>query len=266
MNASQSIRILEHPGFDVADFDRRWRLARFSAIGACLGESAPSGWSDLSEPEAISLVPVEKAEHLLTLVFDQCRRLGQGVVRHFGLVWELADLREVLSLSGSACMSGQWRSHQDAIVLERTGCDGVRGAGRLLCDYWREAVDGLVTGTGEEERLARHASVGHGDFTCTDVLYRDTAAASSPRWAPVTHEVSSALKATIEQMARSGLRVELKGIAEGTLFYTLESATGAVCGTGGKLVRETFARAVETRFPGLQSRDITPLAVYGGAE
>jgi hypothetical protein len=62
--------------------------------------------------------------------------------------------------------------------------------------------------------------------------------------------------------SRYGVPIELKGVREGTLFFAYGSATDGQCG-GPALLTGGFREMVRERFPGLEIRDITPLAVLG---
>jgi hypothetical protein len=253
-----TVRVVEDPRFDVTDFHRRWDKARRSALKA---HGAGPG---IDEAALLREVREGSREGVLREVFDRSRALGRSVVRYLGLTWELGDLEDVLSRSPSPCLAGRWSRRDGARVLTRPGCPGA-GA-RLdpfVCDYWREAIDGLVTGTGADERFARHQSLGHGDPGCLDVFFEDSPA-SAGRWGPVPPEIELGLTDLRVKLSRSDTRLVLVGLREGTLYYRLENPKMALCGPGGALLHEMVGREVHTRFPAVAVRDASPVAVYGG--
>jgi hypothetical protein len=83
----------------------------------------------------------------------------RGFRRHHAPV-RLADSIRARELAPTApCLAGTWtpRPEDEALTLERTGCPAA-GDGRS-CDWWREAIAGLVLGvTGDVAMTATAAA------------------------------------------------------------------------------------------------------------
>lgn len=217
----------------------------------------------LSQDEggAAGQVPAEKQPELQRRVFLLSRQLGLKVIAPLDVVLEPTDIVRLLQASPHPCLSGTWTSADDGqtIFLRRHGCGNPDAPAR--CDYWREAMDGLVMGLGDDARYARHRSQGHGDDACVDVWFEG---ASSPRrWGPVPGALLQLLEQTRAQLADSGVQLTLQGFSEGTLYYQLRSSLGPACGPGGVLLRGLVKRALDSYAPGLALVETTPQGVLG---
>ncbi len=279
------MNILEHPRFDLTEFSERWRRARLSALSSVLAKKSTSLQLafPLQEEQLLGLIDTELVDSALRNVFDASRKLGLSAVRYLGMTLEISDFAEILPYFGTPCFREQWRSHhaanaaQAAQVLERKGCDALSKFGSFACDYWREALDGLVMGMGENERLSRHRSQGHGDSECVDVLFTEEfsfprvvkensgTAPEKNKFGPVNHELEDALKSIRKRFESMKIGLHLDGVSENTLYYRLEAEEGVLCGAGGKLLHESLSRELAKKFPLLLIKDAAPLAVYGGS-
>lgn len=257
---SHAMALEDEPGFDLSDFLSRWQRARMDAL-ASSGVHATAG--DFRENVAILDVPVERRESVLRAVFECSRKLGRSLALYLGIAAEPEDIRTILVGSGIGCFSGNWSGSGEQLKVTRFGCERPARADSFFCDYWREAADGLVMGLGDEMRFWRHRSLGRGNDLCMDVISPTPDEAS--RWERVPEEVVRAVGPVRERLARSGVELSLKGTSEGALIYSLSSSSGPLCGPGGKLIHDSFAREVASRCDGLRVQDASPLAVYGGA-
>lgn len=193
-------------------------------------------------------------------MFDNSLRLGNGFRDHHQVALALPDLPLALSTlaeHGAPCLRGQWHVAEDdgAVVLERAGCPG---ACADVCDWWREAIGGLVLGVTGGLRHTRHRSLGHGDATCVDVIYR---AAESPlRYGPIPDELRPELAAVARTAALidSTCAVEFLGLSEATLFYRIAPSArdGAVRG------QPIVERSLRRRFPDLTPCEVSPRPVF----
>ena len=275
------------PGFDVADFHRRWLSARIAA----LNESAPRDGHLEADEKTPSLTleaglmerflsspdsgdPAQRKaweaqnDRLQRAVFDKSRKLAKSLSSRLELTFEVQDFEELLTRSDIPCFQGEWSSRPNARILTRAGCDSCPRTGANACDYWREALDGLVVGLGDTERLARHASVRHGDSECVDVFYtervhnKDGALA----WGPLPEHMALDLfeMASLFQH-QTGVDVDLRGFREGVLFFEFRSTTDQLCGNAGLLASRLHG-IVKEKFPGIFIRDITPQSVFGSTE
>ncbi|GEM_PF-678794 len=275
-HAAMATSVLQHSRFDLKEFQDKWKKARLSALKEVLGEKS-AGISD--EELLLKQVDTETKEKALRKVFDNSRRLGLSVAKFLGLSWEASDLADLLPQVHVPCFSRPWRKHNSAYVLERAGCDSYSKTGSLGCDYWREALDGLVMGVGENERLSRHRSVGHGDSECLDVLFAEEfqppriVSAPDPaekktigqKFGPIPEAMFESLKPIARQFESMKIKLVLEGLSEGILYYRLDAHEGVLCGAGGKLMHDSFSREMAKLYPNTAIRDVAPLAVYGGS-
>lgn len=257
--------IINHEKFSLDNWGYRWERARRSAIEKVLGPTD----SGISEAELLSMLPRGTQDEVLRGVFDNSRRLGLSCSKFLGLTWELSDFQEILSLLPNPCVRGAWENRATAKVITRPGCDQVKVTGSVLCDYWREAFDGLVVGLGEDERFSRHQSVGHGDSQCTDVIFVDKIErdAPSPRWRaiPNSHLVDlSGIQRDFQN--RFAMKIEFLGLAEGVLYCKWSSDKNLSCGTSGKILWNYLNEAVQKKMPGVKLQDTSPLAVLGSEQ
>lgn len=253
----------EVEGFDSHDFRRRWSAARLAALKRAVASLAPAPAPE-DEDAWLGAVPPAARDQVLRAVFDHSRALGRSAARRFGLSFEPADLAELLGAGAAPCFRGAWAPSGRALRLERGGCADPLGGFR--CDYWREAADGLVMGAGDDARLARHQSFGHGDPACVDVLFDDgpwlaPVPPSRPRFAPVPAGVREQLAPVVRLFEQLGATLTLEGLNEGVLHYRLESKD-PLCGATGRTARERLAAEVARRIPGLALQDTSPLAVH----
>lgn len=276
MRTTTQVSLSEVENFSVEEFQRRWKLARMSAILESLEECQPSGFNREDEWNLIKSVSEQEHELLLRRVFDNSRKLGLSAVRHFGITLDSEEICSILESSGSPCVRGRWRAYRgdleesdnDARVLKRTACGSSEAPSKVHCDYWREAVDGLVMGVGDVERFARHSSLGNGDPECLDVIYLEEPRKNDHRirWGKIPSEVSAKLKPLLERFERMKVSLCLDGYSESILYYHLDVEEGVLCGAGGKLLHGSVQKEVLAVLPGMKVQDTGPLAVYGGSE
>ena len=282
---SSSIRIIQHPEFNILEFRNRWKKSRISALNSTLVGSKSSFSKIQNEQDEqdemflLKRITNENREAALKNVFDHSRRLGLSVAKFFGVTWEMSDFSEVLPQLDLPCFATPWKKHNEAQVLERNGCASLIQSGSLGCDYWREALDGLVMGVGENERLARHRSQGHGDSNCVDILFtenyvfpkivsahtQNTPVKTNVKFGPLPDEILEKLIPVQKRFAGMKVCLTLDGFSEGTLYYQLHTDEGVLCGAGGKLMHDSFLREFSKHFPSLATKDVSPLAVYGGS-
>lgn len=232
-----------------ADLGDRWRRARLAALRAFVADPA-----ETDEMALLTRALAVDANEVSRRVFDNSLRLGQSFARFAGHELALGELPELLLALGSPCLQGAWRAcaSEPALTLTRDGCGAV-GA----CDYWREAIDGLVLGVTGGIRLARHQSQGHGGARCEDVVYIDP---ESPlRFGSIPDEMQDGL-ARVRASARrfdASVDVVFLGVSEGVLLYQLKKN-----GCASELdVASMVERGLRKRFPDLALREISPRPV-----
>lgn len=137
----------------VEDLANRWHAARRSALTNSFPFAMSSEDEYLQSLRSLSAIQYDE---LLKNIFLNSRKLGLGFQKAFGLVWDLSDLVEFLPALKSPCLHGAWEISSSARQITRSGCNGGTVGGLQYCQYWREALDGLVTGLCENERFVRH--------------------------------------------------------------------------------------------------------------
>lgn len=259
--------VLEEPGRDDvstrpwSELDERFRRARRAALAKILETAAPCGPGAERVDEATDADRLDDHafERLLRLLFEHALQLGLGFARTHGAVADRRELAELLSALDVPCFTGTWThvGSDGASLLRRSRCSET--ASRRRCDYWREAMDGLALGLSNGElHHRRHASLGHGDPRCMDVLLED---AQSPlRFGPMGPELREALdrvRASLERLA-PGVELEFLGCSEGQLAYRVVRAPEALA------VRPMLERALARQRPDLTPMDVTPRPVLAG--
>lgn len=254
-----------HVASTIPDLAARWKMARESAFRNVTAETKTekvifAGLNDLEE---------SKFEDLLKLVFLNSRNLGISYQKAKNFVWERDDFVLFLQELGSPCLQGSWERRPTAAVLSRHGCESGRTLGQRSCQYWREAIDGLVMGISDEVGFARNQSICTQHDDCVDVFYEEEASltdaiwGNTNRWGLLPDSVKSDL-AAIEKKYRE-LKIDLKflGIKEKDLFYKLEPKENLTCGSAGTIYRLKLEELVKDKFPDLTLKDASPIAVYG---
>lgn len=237
----------------IEDLANRFRFARRSALLSVCPESKA-----LDEGELLGLALERDSAAIHKRVFENSLKLGWGFTRFYGHEIQLGDLPSVLGQLQVPCAMGAWSAPRDgALRWEREGC-GPNGARKAVCDYWREALDGLVLGLGGGTHHARHASRGAGGSACVDVLFVDP---ESPlRYGPIPAEMRPALDRVVAlaKSFDSQRELEFVGLSEDVLFFRESAAV-----EGGVSVRSFVERAVQRRYPQLHLMDTSPRPVLG---
>lgn len=233
---------------DVSDFQRRWQAARLAALRQG-GETAPE--SALLPQRA----PTQDPE-VLKGVYYNARKFGHSALRYFALLWDTDDVRDVLSQADVPCLQGQWHTDGSTVVVERQGCGLPQQCGAWGCDYWQEAIDGLLMGLGDTVRHTRHRSAGHGDAGCRDVF--TPGEAQQVAYGPVPAEMAQTLATLAQQYVPTHIEVRFVGYAAGVVYYQVITPD---TGCGPRLWPTIFQRAVTQAYPSLRLQDLAPSAV-----
>lgn len=236
------------------DLATRWHHARRAALRASFSESDPTQ----SEEDLLSLALPRDPEGALRRGFEYSKKLGNGFRSHHGLDLTLADLALLLPRLSTPCAGSTWTKTEHPLHYrsERRGCATGRSIPRA-CDFYREALDGLVLGLSGLAYHARHESIGSGADRCVDVIYVHPQ--SPVRFGPIPEDVAEGL-AQVRNTTRifdSTARLDFLGISEGVLYYSLVSAPESP----NLKLTTVIERSVQRRYPGLIARDASPRAV-----
>lgn len=248
------------------DLAGRWRRARHDALLAVFAEhpaSKPELAGDPGDEALLRRALALDVDLALRKVFDNSRRLGEGFRRFYGRSLELPELPMALGILGqtdAACLAGSFTTADDepALELTRDGCQWA-DHGAPACNWWREAINGLILGLTGDLRHARHASRGHGDPCCVDAIHADPE--SRRRFGPIPDDLRQGLADVARMVVSfdSTARVEFLGVSEGVLYYQLPAS----CGVDRSRIRPQplLERGVQRRFPQLALREVTPRSV-----
>lgn len=236
----------------VRDLCERWARARRAAIARVVGERA----AGFDEARGVAAAGADLHEALARAVHENSRRLGEGFARFHRVEPDRFEVARILAASGVPCVAARAEAGAGGDPrFARPGC-ALAGEG-AVCDFWREATDGLVVGLGDGAvRYARHRSAGAGDAECVDVLF--AGAQNSMRFGPLTDAQQRSLEgvsATLRLLDGS-VTLSFLGLSEGTLFYSLERD-----GRSTLSLEAMLTTTVTRRLPGVRLLDVTPRAV-----
>lgn len=237
------------------DLASRWRRARCAA----LRDAAPGLDAHQTEESLLPIALDHAPEAALRLVFEHSKQLGEGFRRFYKLDLPLTELAAFLPLLGVPCLARAWirAAEEPAYVAEHAGCAAPSQHPRA-CDYWREAIEGLVLGMTGAVRHGRHASRGHGAPHCVDVLYVHP---QSPlRFGPIPEDLRVGLE-SVRRVARAfdgSTEIEFLGLSEGVLHYQSRALGGA----GSLRINTVIEQGIARRFPGLATREVSARAVF----
>lgn len=256
--------------FEYSDFSIRWLKARVSA--ASLGESSHQNKVTLTESglrkeaELVNEIPLNMLDFALKQVFDNSRRLAISASQHYGIRLELTDFQKLLIASSLPCALGQWTERPQSHFVTRSGCIHGQSKNTRICDWYREAIDGVIVGLGETERFVRHRSEAYGDEGCLDIVFDDSQNLPQDdlRYGPIPPPLLQHLNSVISEWKQRGFTLNWKGYSAGTLFYTLagQDPTEALCQSRGRTLHQDLQKSVREVLPTLRIQDSTPLAVY----
>lgn len=249
----------------IQELRERWFRSRVAALKKIFNQV-------LSEDDFflnINLQSEEDFEQLLKLIFLNSRNLGISYQKLYQLTWEKKDFTVFLKKLGSPCLLGDWDEKNTAHVLSRNGCNQGKLSGSRYCQYWREAIDGLVVGISDDVGFVRNSSIAAGDETCIDVFFDEEANPTdaiwnnSDKWGVLPEEIKLELSKIEQKFLEMKIDLKFLGLSEKNLTYKLEPKENLTCGTAGNLYRSHLEKLVKEKFPLLNLKDASPVAVYG---
>ncbi len=249
----------------IEDLSARWKLAREGAYGKIF---------EVAKHEAEFLLDLnqlveEKFEELLKAIFINSRLLGLSYQKAKSLTWEKSDFTAFADKLGSPCLAGVWEQKPSAHVLSREGCGSGKKSGRRYCQYWREAIDGLVVGISDEVGFVRNSSIAVDDEKCIDVFFDEESSptdaiwSNSNKWGALPASIKSDLEGIQQKFEEMKIDLKFLGISEKNLLYKLEPKENLTCGSAGTMYRTHLEKLVKEKFPLFSLKDASPVAVYG---
>jgi len=238
----------------IADLAARFLHARRAALRDVVG----GGSEHDSEGQLLERALSVDASAVEQRVFENCLALGRGFARFFGRSFSLGELPRVLPELGSPCFDGVFSAPGGApgLLLLREGCSE-----QHACNYWREAMTGLVLGATDGILCSRHEARGSGGTRCVDAFFFEP---DSPhRFGPVPDEARDALEAVTKTARTIDPNVELEflGVNEGVLHYRVLRDR-----SGDTTMTSIIERSLCRRIPTLKFREITARAVFASGD
>ncbi len=234
----------------VADLADRWRRARCGVLGLKEGAIA-------AELRALGVLAPDEYPATLRRVFDHSLRLGRGFLNYHGLVWERGDIEVYLGLLGVPCLTRQVQA-QDSFS-SFSGICGVASTppAPIVCDFYREACDGLILGLSNGEVFwRRHRAQSKGDAVCLDVAFDADKGDDNLRLGEIPPDVYLQLQGVEARLRRlPGIQVKFKGLSEGVLAYEVIGAPAELA------VERAVGAAVARCLPQVQLQNLAPRAI-----
>jgi hypothetical protein len=221
---------------------------------------------DSEEADLIRVIPVESWDEALKKVFDYSRKLAISASKHFKMTLETDDFRRMLEKSTIPCTQGQWSKNSSSVYVTTSRCHAAQTKEKRFCDWYKEAIDGLVMGLGDTERYVRHGAQAYGDLECVDVIYDDRPGLDADlTYAPIPPPLLGSLDDIVAKVFKTGMQLSFVGYRAGTLFYTLTNFNPdkPLCQSSGRRAHTLVQSSVSEIFPTLGVQDASPLAVYG---
>ncbi len=239
----------------MVDLSGRWLRARRAAALKVTGELAEAQ----DELGLVARAVAANEQDAMRQVFSHSHALGNSYRRFFKTVPALQQWPDFLAALATPCLAGRWSTIpacDGALRLTRGGC--AWGVDARLCDWWREAADGLVLGVSGVLRHTRHRSRGHGDGDCQDVLFEDVDGA--PRYGDIPPQLQPSLQAIHSQVRLwdSAARLEWLGLSEGVLLYRLTRVNQ----DAGLALNQMVEQQLGRRIPNVKIQELAPRAVF----
>lgn len=212
-----------------------------------------------SEDELLPEALTRGSDTLLRRIFENSQALGRSFGAHHRVVLERADLRSIAPRLGLRCLERPVTDAGTVTTMRTSTCAAALAPeDPALCDYFREAFDGLVLGLSDGELFhRRHRSRGHGDQECLDVLFAPEQAGASAHYGEVPQDLRAALEPIRARLRLlPGIEVEFRGFSEGVLAYEILSAPAEIA------TDEVIRTALERRIPKLRAQNVAPRAVF----
>lgn len=249
----------------IQDLGTRWQLARESAYNKIFEDRKQENEFLLE----LNKLEEEKFEELLKSIFLNSRNLGLSYQKSKNLTWEKSDFTAFANKLGSSCLAGLWELKPSAHVLSREGCDSGKKIGRRYCQYWREAIDGLVVGISDEVGFVRNSSISVDDERCIDVFFDEESSptdaiwSNANKWGALPDSIKEDLEGIQQKFEKMKINLKFLGISEKNLLYKLEPKENLTCGSAGTIYRSHLEKLVKEKFPFFSLKDASPVAVYG---
>src|SRR5690606_39175007 len=149
----------------------------------------------------------EDKELILKEIFLKSRDYGLGLKTINKATLTLDDITGIIKILKVPCFMGNWSVEPSLhyYTLERTVCP-LKEKSSFICEYWQEAMDGLIMGLGESERFSRHRSLVKGENqNCLDVIYDSDYI--DLRWGDIPDQLKKSCQPLINHLDRKSTRL-----------------------------------------------------------
>lgn len=243
--------------------DLSCRLER--ALLGALATSLGARFQNLSAGIEVGVTAEEsQQEGVLRASFYNAWRLGRSAARTLGPIRDAESLARLFEgLPVLACTSDVWlREEFGSWSCYRTRCPSHQAWGRLGCDLFREAADGLTCGLADGLRFVRLESPGRGGSACWSRIYRR----EEPElgWRPSAPREAEALASVRDELERRGVLIDILGLVENRMVYRPKGSQGGVDRSLPFLERAVRA-CLDRRLPGFEPVAAVPRPVLAEA-
>ncbi len=249
------------------DFAKRWHRGRLTSIASTLGRQIPFDVSEVDLIFEISGKDSDVQKAALRAVYHTGGLLASSMSLYYRKNWTMEDVASLAAFSGSPCFGRQWELNPKPSDKETIGVGLLRAScaegvsNNFHCEYWKEALDGLVTGLSDQLFLSRHSSAKSRTGSCTDWLYPSRM--SPLKYGPLPEELKELVQEISQRLEKSKIVLRVWGLSEGILYYQMESVLIGFCGPGKRLFEDDFKKIILKKYPDMNFFDVTPRAVMG---
>lgn len=204
----------------------------------------------------------EEKESLFRKIFDLSRKIGLEILNETGYL-ETKQIIKTINELKIPCIDNSFEFDEKTNSAKSTRKTCICNANETSCQYWRESLDGLIMGLGDNERYVRYQSILYGkNDSCVDVIYDSSI--NDMKWGEIPDEISDSLKKTIKKYQEKAIQIILKGLNEKTLYFQIKDKSDNASGFRRHYVLENFEQIFKKKFPNLNLCEISPRAVIEG--
>jgi len=236
-----------------------------SALASMLGRSVPAEAQETALIFELSQREPEIQKAALRAIFNVGGLFASSMGRYYRREWTMEEAARLAAFSGSPCFGRPWKqilksesSETLGVGSERYACaEGLTQS--FHCEYWKDALEGLLSGLSGSLYLSRHENGRNDARQCLDWIYPTR---ESPlKFGPLPDDLKALVTVISERFERAKVVLRVWGLSEGNLYYQMDSALTGFCGPGKRLFEGDFKKAVAVLYPQLGYVDVTPRAV-----
>ncbi|MFN8671584.1 MAG: hypothetical protein U0457_05780 [Candidatus Sericytochromatia bacterium] len=201
-------------------------------------------------------ISTENLETLLRKIFDESRFLGLKQRKN-----NILNLEEIISFISSLeidCFNREIQQKDNYLSLEKKDCF-YKNQNSYICTYWKEALDGLIMGLGDQERYSRYRSIKYGkNKTCIDAFYYENN--RELQYGEVPEKIINFIIRKNKKYSENNLQIKPLGLNENTFFYNIKDSS-EISPFRKKFIIEAFEKTFRKNFPDFIPFENSPKAV-----